>query len=124
MDIRDFYNGKEFTAYDYLGAHLSENGTVFRTFAPNASKVSLVGDFSQWNDIPMNKTADGNFYEVFCPDAKEGLRYKYRIYNKSGNFIDHCDPYGFGMELRPGTCSVIRSTCGFEFTDKQVVMLS
>lgn len=119
MDIRDFYNGKEFTAYDYLGAHLSENGTVFRTFAPNASKVSLVGDFSQWNEIPMNKTADGNFYEVFCPDAKEGLRYKYRIYNKSGNFIDHCDPYGFGMELRPGTCSVIRSTCGFEFTDSE-----
>lgn len=109
MDIYGFYKGEVFDAYEYLGAHLTSGGTLFRTYAPNADSVSLIGDFSGWEDIPMNQTADGRFYELLCPKAKNGMRYKYRIYNKSGGFIDHCDPYGFSAELRPGTCSVIRS---------------
>ncbi len=109
MDIYGFYKGELFNAYEYLGAHLESKGTMFRTYAPNASKVSVIGDFSDWEDIPMEQIVDGNFYELFCPEALEGMRYKYRIYNKKGDFIDHCDPYGYSSELRPGTCSVIRS---------------
>jgi len=119
MDIKDFYNGDEFAAYEYFGAHLSDNGTVFRTYAPNASKVSVIGDFSDWKDIPMKPVKDGRMYELSVPQALEGMRYKYRIYDKKGEFIDHCDPYGFGMEVRPGTCSVIRSIGSFEFTDEK-----
>lgn len=118
MDIYGFYKGEVFRAYEFLGAHPDKEGTVFRTYAPNASKVSLIGDFSEWEDIPMEKILDGNFYKVSCPKAKEGMRYKYRIYDRNGNFIDHCDPYGFGMEVRPGTCSVIRSIESYRFTDK------
>ena len=118
MDIYGFYKGEVFGAYEFLGAHPDKEGTVFRTYAPNASKVSLIGDFSEWEDIPMEKILDGNFYKVSCPKAKEGMRYKYRIYDRNGNFIDHCDPYGFGMEVRPGTCSVIRSIESYRFTDK------
>ena len=118
MDIYGFYKGEVFEAYEFLGAHPASEGTVFRTYAPNASKVSLVGDFSGWEDIPMEKTLDGNFYAVSCPEAKEGMRYKYRIYDKKGGFIDHCDPYGYGMEVRPGTCSVVRNIEGFRFTDR------
>ncbi|MCR5599762.1 MAG: 1,4-alpha-glucan branching protein GlgB [Ruminococcus sp.] len=117
MDIRNFYNGDEFAAYEYFGAHLSDKGTVFRTYAPNASAAAVIGDFSGWEDIPMKPVCDGRMYEITVPEAKEGMRYKYRIYDSNGNFIDHCDPYGFGMEVRPGTCSVIRSIEGFEFTD-------
>lgn len=118
MDINRFYRGEVFEAYEYYGAHLRKNGTVFRTYAPNALKVSLIGDFTGWDEeIPMQPVRDGRSYEIEVPEAEEGMRYKYRIYDRSGKFIDHCDPYGFGMELRPGTCSVIRSIEGFEFGD-------
>ncbi len=109
MDIYSFYRGENFDAYEYLGAHFMGRKTIFRTYAPNASAVSVIGDFSGWTDIPMKPTADGRFYEIELTEAKEGMRYKYRIYDKSGKFIDHCDPYGYSSELRPGTCSVIRS---------------
>lgn len=109
MDIYGFYKGDCFNAYEYLGAHIENKGIMFRTYAPNAMKVSVIGDFSDWKDIPMEQVMDGNFYELYCSEAKEGMRYKYRIYDKNGNFIDHCDPYGYSSELRPGTCSVIRS---------------
>ena len=119
MDIYGFYKGEIFNAYEYLGAHCSKKETVFRTYAPNASKVSLVGDFSEWKDIPMNRVQDGRFFEIVCPQAKEGMRYKYRIYDKKGNFIDHCDPYGYSMEIRPGTCSVIRRIDNYVFHDEK-----
>ena len=119
MDINKFYRGEVFDAYRYFGAHLTDGGTLFRTYAPNALKVSVIGDFSDWDDIPMERVEDGRFYELTVPEAAEGMRYKCRIYGKNGSFIDHCDPYGFGMELRPGTCSVIRSLEDYSFTDDE-----
>ena len=117
MDIMKFYRGDEFEAYRYLGAHTCGKGTVFRTYAPNAVKVSLIGDFSDWEELPMEKILDGRFYGLEVEEAKEGMRYKYRIYETKGGFTDHCDPYGFGMELRPGTCSVIRNIEEYHFSD-------
>ena len=47
------------------------------------------------------------------------MMYKYRIYDRAGNFVDHCDPYGYGMELRPNTASVIRETDAYRFRDEK-----
>ena len=82
MDLNDFYRGLSFTDYEFLGAKVSESGTTFRTFAPNAVKVSVIGEFSEWNDVPMEKIKNGQFYECHIPDAVEGMMYKYRIYHK------------------------------------------
>lgn len=117
MDIFSFYKGEEFEAFNYLGAHVNGGETVFRTYAPNASKAAVIGDFSDWKELPMKPVEDGRFFELAVSGVIEGMRYKYRIYDKKGEFIDHCDPYGFGMELRPGTCSVIRDIGGYSFTD-------
>lgn len=117
MDIMKFYKGYEFEAYEFYGAHITGEGVVFRTYAPNASNVSLICDLSDWKELPMEQIIDGRSYEITLPDAEEGMRYKYRIYDKKGSFIDHADPYAFGAELRPGTCSVVRSIEDYEFSD-------
>ena len=107
MDYYNFYTGKEFEAYQYLGAHIANGGVTFRTFAPSAEKISVIGDFNNWQETPMNKIYDGNFWECTTTSALAGMKYKYRIYEKSGRFIDHADPYAFYSELRPNTCSII-----------------
>ena len=123
MDFYGFYTGKIFDAYKYLGAHINrgENGkveeVVFRTFAPSASRISVIGEFNGWMETPMEKVHDGNFWEMISKEAKPGMMYKYRIYDRAGNCIDHCDPYGYGMELRPNTASIIRDMDAYKFHD-------
>ena len=123
MDFYGFYTGKIFDAYKYLGAHINrgENGkveeVVFRTFAPSASRISVIGEFNGWTETPLEKVHDGNFWEMISKEAKPGMMYKYRIYDRAGNCIDHCDPYGYGMELRPNTASIIRDMDAYKFHD-------
>lgn len=119
MDYYGFYTGKEFSAYEYLGAHAIYDGVVFRTFAPGAVRISLIGEFNEWQETPMNKVYDGNFWECTVPGAREGQMYKYRIYRRDGSFLDHCDPYGFFMELRPHSASIVTRLSGYEFGDSK-----
>lgn len=115
MDMYGFYTGKVFDAYKYLGAHLENNEVVFRTYAPNALKIEVIGEFNNWQGTEMKRCEDKKFFEYRVKNAKEGMLYKYRIYNKDGSVIDHCDPYGFGMELRPNTASIIRNLDNYKF---------
>lgn len=95
MDFYNFYTGKEFEAYQYLGAHVWDGGTTFRTFAPAAQRVSVIGEFNGWTETPMNRVHDGNFWECTINDVGSDLMYKYRIYRQDGSFVDHADPYAF-----------------------------
>ena len=119
MDMYGFYSGKVFDAYKYLGVHVKENQVTFRTFAPNALKIELIGEFNDWNGIEMKRTDDDNFFECSIENAKPGMLYKYKIYNKNGGCVEHCDPYGFGMEVRPNTASIIRDLDKYKFNDDE-----
>lgn len=119
MDFYGFYTGKIFDAYEFLGAHPDKDGTTFRTFAPAASRITVIGEFNDWQEWELNKTYDGNFWECYAKGAKPGMMYKYRIYRQDGNCVEHCDPYGFGMELRPAFASIIRDLSHYKFKDSK-----
>lgn len=119
MDYYGFYTGKLLDTYEHLGCHITDNGAVFRTFAPAASAISVIGDFNNWTDTPMQRVYNGHFWECTIPEAKEGMKYKYRIYKNNGSYVDHCDPYGFYMELRPACASIITSLYNFTWNDSK-----
>ena len=103
----------------FLGAHPDKDGTTFRTFAPAASRITVIGEFNDWQEWELNKTYDGNFWECYAKGAKPGMMYKYRIYRQDGSCVEHCDPYGFGMELRPAFASIIRDLSHYKFKDSK-----
>lgn len=117
MDIYGFYTGKIFDAYDFLGCHLDGNRGYFRTYAPNASRVTVIGEFTVWKDYEMNRIHDGKFWELVTDGVEDGMMYKYRIYGRDGSVTEHCDPYGFGMELRPDSASIARDMNRYVFHD-------
>lgn len=117
MDIYGFYTGKIFDAYDFLGCHLDGNRCYFRTYAPNASRVTVIGEFTGWKDYEMNRIHDGKFWELITDGVEDGMMYKYRIYGRDGSVTEHCDPYGFGMELRPDSASIARDMNRYVFHD-------
>ena len=98
-------------SYEKLGAHIvtfaGKEGTVFAVWAPNATHVSITGDFNGWDDTshPMH-SHDSGIWTLFIPGLQEYTVYKYRITSQSGEQFDKSDPYGFAMELRPNTGSV------------------
>ncbi len=118
MDFYGFYTGKEMDAYQFLGCHLTEHGAVFRTFAPAAKGIVLIGEFNGWEGTPMYKIHDGNFWECEVPGVKPGMLYKYKIYGADGSVVDHCDPYGFQMECPPESASVVTALDTYTWKDE------
>ena len=117
MDIQKFYEGSSFDAYETLGCHMEVVGAVFRTYAPNASRVTLVGEFNGWQEQDM-QVEDG-VWTCYVPEAEEGMMYKYKIYDRNAYSAEHCDPYGYGMELRPNNASIIRNMKSYQFQDDE-----
>ncbi len=117
MDFHDFYTGQAFDAHTYLGTHVEAGGVTFRTYAPSAASVSVIGDMNDWRETPMSRTYDGNFWACTIANAAPGMRYKLRVYDKTGRFIDHCDPYGFFADLRPETSSIVYDRAAYRFRD-------
>lgn len=119
MDYYGFYTGAIFDAYEYLGAHVTEEGVIFRTFAPGAARITLIGEWNHWEEMEMDRVYNGAFFEIQVKEAKAGQLYKYKIYGNGGRVVEHCDPYGYGMELRPQFASVIRDLNAYEFHDEK-----
>lgn len=114
MDLRSFYLGDVFDAYDFFGAHTGPEGTAFRTYAPAAYRVNIIGEWTGWQEEEMQR--NGQVYTYSSKDALKGMMYKYVIYSASGR-MEHCDPYGFAMELRPACASIITDLMEYRFND-------
>lgn len=107
MDLEQFYNGNEWYAYRYFGAHVTQNGVVFRVYAPRAYKVSLIGSFNEWRDQFMIRNGRDGVYTLQVDSAVPGDLYKFRIFHRDGTWTDKADPYGYSMELRPCSASIV-----------------
>ncbi len=115
MDFRLYQQGYAFDTYRHFGAHVSETGTVFRTHAPAAQAVSLIGDFSDWQELSMQN--ENGVWSLYVEGALPGMLYKFRIRGADGRTVDRADPYAFYSELRPRTASIVYDHGNFEFTD-------
>ena len=112
FDLHLIGEGRHYDTYHKLGAHLRTvegvAGVAFAVWAPNAQRVSVVGDWNSWDGRfhPMQRRA-GGVWELFLPDLTEGAAYKYEVRLPSGELFEKADPYGFYAELRPRTASVV-----------------
>lgn len=116
--------GTHLRLFDKLGAHLIEHegaaGVHFAVWAPNASLVSLVGDFNDWDHTrhPMRRRQDIGVWEVFIPDIAAWRAYKFRICAADGTVLPlKADPYAFASELRPKTASLTLAPDSHEWGD-------
>ena len=103
MDMQAFYTGHAFDAYEFFGAHTYFGGTHFAVWAPAAQYVQVVGEFGEYG---MHRTYAG-VWEADVNGADAGMAYQYRVIGANGRCVDHCDPYGFAMKLRPDGRSII-----------------
>lgn len=122
-DIDKLNAGIHYTVYEKLGAHPMTvegvKGTFFAVWAPNAIRVSVVGNFNNWDGrtYQMKKNEKCGVFEIFIPDVLPGECYKYEIKSKGNVICLKADPYAFGQQLRPDTASVVRNL-SYEWNDK------
>lgn len=119
---QEFHLGLYLNAYQLLGAHpASEKGIKgfsFRTWAPQAEYVEVIGEWNDWKGEPLKKDEAG-VWSCFSKQAKAGQMYKYKITGADGIIRDKADPYAFRSELRPGTASVLWDISKLSFSDKK-----
>ncbi len=114
--------GTHWKSYEKLGAQLRTidgvHGVNFAVWAPNATSVSLVGDFNEWDGRrhPMRKHIPSGFWELFVPGLGEGTLYKYQL-KCGGEILEKSDPYGFAAEVPPRTASKVAELGRYEWHD-------
>jgi len=124
-DLHLFSEGKLFKGYERLGAHLiavdGVAGVHFVVWAPNAMRVSIVGDFNHWDGRCHQMVGRGStgLWELFVPDIPEGTIYKYEIRSHHATApFTKADPYAFSAELRPRTASIVHNLSSYRWNDQ------
>ena len=121
---RAFCAGVYYKAYEKLGAHPGTcgevEGTYFAVWAPNAIRVSVVGDFDRWDGrrLPMHRMPMSGIFEIFVPGVQAGASYQYEIKIKGGNVQRKSDPYGNGTQGAPSVISVVTELGEFLWQDE------
>ena len=124
-EVRKFGAGIYYDSYEKFGAHPAVEagitGVHFAVWAPDAMRVSVVGDFNFWDGRrhQMKKRGPSGIYEIFIPGLKPGAIYKYEIKTKAGLPMLKADPYGNFAELRPNTASVVWDMSGYKWNDDE-----
>jgi len=124
FDLHLFAEGRHYRAYEMLGAHRltvdGVEGVRFVVWAPNALRVSVVGDFNRWDGRrhAMRNRGGTGLWELFIPGVPDGAAYKYEIRSREqpAPFLK-ADPYAFAAELRPKTASIVRDLAGYRWGD-------
>lgn len=123
-ELHLFAEGTLYKAYESFGAHIRTvagiRGVHFVVWAPNAARVSLIGDFNGWNGLrhPMTSRGATGVWELFIPGLPEGALYKYEIRSREHDtLLLKADPYAFAGELRPRTASVVRDLSAYTWQD-------
>ena len=117
-----FHQGNNMRAYDYLGSHRKdENTVIFRVWAPNAQKVSVIGQFNNWQDgvNPLTKINEAGVWEGEVKNVKVYDNYKYSIVTRNGSVVEKCDPYAFHCETRPSNASKYYELDGYDWKDSK-----
>jgi 1,4-alpha-glucan branching enzyme len=116
MDIYLISEGTHRRLWQVLGAHPRQldgvDGVAFAVWAPNARGVSVVGDFSRWDDrrLPMRRLGASGVFELFLPGVSAGALYKYRILGPQGEIRLKADPFAQAMEVPPSTASRVAAS--------------
>jgi len=126
FDLHLMGEGTHFKNYEKLGAHPTEiqgvRGVAFALWAPNARRVSVVGDFNHWDGRrhPLRVRGGSGIWELFIPGLSDGETYKYEIKSHHNNFLSlKADPYAFYSELRPRTASVVYDINRYRWHDQE-----
>lgn len=114
--------GSHERTYEKMGAHVAEidgqNGVHFAVWAPNARQIYVMGDFNDWHGESYSlNPSDSGIWTLFVPGLAEYTVYKYRIVTQTGESLDKADPYGFAMEQRPRTASVVVNLDRYQWGD-------
>lgn len=124
FDQHLFGEGRHWHIYQKLGSHLHSlddvDGVYFAVWAPNAERVSIIGDFNRWDGRchPMRNLGGSGIWEIFIPGLSEGCLYKFEIRNAhSGQVLVKTDPYGQQFEFRPQTAAIVTHENSYTWQD-------
>jgi 1,4-alpha-glucan branching enzyme len=125
FDLHLLGEGTHHRMFEKLGSHCIEfggtRGAHFAVWAPNAERVSVVGDFNGWDGrvTPMRLLVPGGIWEIFVPDLREGEKYKYEIRAKDGSILKKTDPFGLAFEVPPQSAAIVRDISRYVWGDDE-----
>ncbi|HXI29118.1 MAG TPA: 1,4-alpha-glucan branching protein GlgB [Vicinamibacterales bacterium] len=124
FDLHLLGEGTHHRMFEKLGSHLVDfggtRGVHFAVWAPNAERVSVIGDFNAWDGrvTPMRLLVPGGIWEIFIPELREGEKYKFEVRGHDGSIVDKTDPFGLAFEVPPQSAAIVRDLSRYQWTDQ------